>query len=132
MADCSYHPGKEAVGACINCGKMVCLACRTELQEKVYCQPCANKLFINKAEVATGPVAPTVQSVSGAWWLLPIFFGWLGGLIAWAVTKARDPKKAKNMLIVGIVLSVIGVIISIILTVLVISGVLIFEGMNTF
>ena len=130
MADCSYHPGKEAVGACINCGKMVCLACRTELQEKVYCQPCANKLFVNKAEITTTPVAPTVQSVSGAWWLLPIFFGWLGGLIAWAVTKARDPKKAKNMLIWGIILSVIAIVIGIIITVLIITGVLIMESAN--
>ena len=72
MADCSYHPGKEAVGACINCGKMACLACRTELQGKVYCQPCADKLFVNK--------------------------------------KVRD-QKARNMLIVGIVLTVIAVII---------------------
>ena len=99
MADCSYHPGKDAVGACVNCGKMVCLACRTELQDRVYCQPCANKLFVSKSEVQVAAPAPTISPVSGAWWLLPIFFTWLGGLIAWAVTKARDPKKAKSMLI---------------------------------
>ena len=108
MADCSYHPGKDAVGACINCGKMVCVACRTELQDKVYCQPCANKIFINKADTqGSASSVSSVTPVSGAWWLLPIFFSWLGGLIAWAVTKARDPKKAKSMLIWGIVLTFI-------------------------
>lgn len=108
MADCSYHPGKDAVGACINCGKMVCVACRTELQDKVYCQPCANKIFVNKSDTQVpGAVVTTATPVSGAWWLLPIFFTWLGGLIAWAVTKARDPKKAKSMLIWGIVLTFI-------------------------
>ena len=119
MADCSYHPGKDAVGACVNCGKMVCLACRTELQEKVYCQPCANKLFMAKSDVqVSAPAAPAVQSVSGAWWLLvilPILFGgwnWIGGIIAWAVNKNKDPKKAKSMLIWGIVLSVIFIIVA--------------------
>lgn len=120
MADCSYHPGKDAVGACVNCGKMVCLACRTELQEKVYCQPCANKLFISKAAVQTGQPAQPVQAVSGAWWLLPIFFTWLGGLIAWAVTKDRDPKKARSMLIWGIVLTFIYALITTIIIVLLI------------
>jgi hypothetical protein len=140
MADCSYHPGKEAVGACINCGKMVCLACRTELQEKVYCQPCANKLFVNKAEIVTAPAAPTapaVQHVSGAWWLLvilPFLFGgwsWIGGLIAWAVNKNKDPKKSKSMLIWGIVLSVVALIFWVVIIILLVTGVLIFQGMDS-
>lgn len=116
MADCTYHPGKDAVGACVNCGKMVCTACRHELHDKVYCGPCANKLFVRKDEIqadkatqtpvtqsaqaeaaSTTQVAKTmpalpVQPVSGAWWLLPIFFIWLGGLIAWAATKDRYEK----------------------------------------
>jgi len=123
MADCSYHPGKDAVGACVNCGKMVCLACRTELQERVYCQPCANKLFMAKSDAVVTPSAPVIQSVSGWWWLLPIFFTWLGGLIAWAVTKARDPKKAKSMLIWGIVLTFIyGIILTIVIIILAVLG----------
>ncbi len=44
--------------------------------------------------------------VSGAWWLLPIFMGWLGGLIAWLVNKDADPQKARAMLITGISISV--------------------------
>jgi hypothetical protein len=140
MADCSYHPGKDAVGACVSCGKMVCIACRTELQERVYCQPCANKLFVSKAEaqaaVPSAPAAPAVQPVSGAWWLLvilPFIFGgwsWIGGLIAWAVTKNRDPKKAKSMLIWGIILSVIAIIAWTIFIILVVTGVLVVSGLN--
>jgi hypothetical protein len=123
MADCSYHPGKDAVGACVNCGKMVCLACRTELQERVYCQPCANKLFMAKSDAVVTPAAPVITSVSGWWWLLPIFFTWLGGLIAWAVTKARDPKKAKSMLIWGIVLTFIyGIIMTVVIIILAVLG----------
>ena len=46
------------------------------------------------------------RRISGAWWLLPIFMGWLGGLIAWLVNKDKDPSTARAMLITGIALSV--------------------------
>jgi hypothetical protein len=129
MADCSYHPGKDAVGACVSCGKMVCLACRTELQEKVYCPPCANRLFVHKdTVVSAAPVFPQVQTVSGWWWLLPIFFTWLGGIIAWAVNKDKDPKKARSMLILGIVLAVVFAVITTIFVMLIVAGVLEVEG----
>jgi len=45
------------------------------------------------------------REVSGAWWLLPIFMGWLGGLIAWLINREDDPQKARAMLITGIVIS---------------------------
>lgn len=57
---------------------------------------------------AGGPTAgPGVRRrrVSGAWWLLPIFMGWLGGLIAWLVNRDVDPDRARAMLITGIVIS---------------------------
>ena len=44
---------------------------------------------------------------SAAWWLLPIFFSFIGGIIAWACVKDRDPSMAKNCLILGIVLTVV-------------------------
>ncbi len=59
------------------------------------------------------PVAnPTPRrQVSGAWWLLPIFMGWLGGLIAWLVNRDLDPDKARLMLITGIAVSVLLVVV---------------------
>ena len=44
---------------------------------------------------------------SAAWWLLPIFLSLLGGLIAWLGVKDRDPRMAKNCLILGIILTVV-------------------------
>ena len=44
---------------------------------------------------------------SAAWWLLPIFFSLIGGIIAWACVKDRDPRMARNCLILGIVLTVV-------------------------
>jgi hypothetical protein len=55
------------------------------------------------------PIIP--QKISKLWWILPLFFGLIGGLIAWLVNKERNPKTAKNILIFGIVWSVLWVII---------------------
>ena len=45
--------------------------------------------------------------MSSAWWLLPILFGTLGGIVAWALTRGRDPRMARNMLLTGIALSLV-------------------------
>ncbi|MDH3611556.1 MAG: hypothetical protein OEM79_07335 [Nitrosopumilus sp.] len=50
---------------------------------------------------------------SNFWFLLPIFLGLIGGIIAYFVLRQDDPKKAKNCLYLGIVLAIIGVIINI-------------------
>jgi len=100
MADCFYHPGRDAVGACVSCGRMICLECRTLLGGKIYCQPCAEETFVKKPAAAPAPAAP--GQVSGAWWLLPIFLTWVGGLIAWALTRDRNPGRARAMLYWGI------------------------------
>jgi len=159
--DCAYHPGKEAAVACVNCGKLICLECKTELAGKNYCPPCANEIFVGKkpaeavetpAPVAETPagvakkptedvqapagvrktpagvrkmpagatkgpaevaeeVALTEEKISGAWWLMPVFLTWVGGLVAWVVNRDKAPKRAKSMLIWGIVLTFVYAII---------------------
>ena len=52
---------------------------------------------------------------SGAWFLLPIFFGIIGGLIAYFVIRQDDPAKAKNCLYLGIALMVVGIILNLVL-----------------
>jgi heme/copper-type cytochrome/quinol oxidase subunit 2 len=44
------------------------------------------------------------------WYLLPIFFKVIGGVIAYFVLRDDDPKKAKNCLLLGIVLTAIPII----------------------
>lgn len=61
------------------------------------------------APPARREVAP--RSVSGAWWLLPILAGWLGGLIAWLLVKDSDPRKARAMLLTGIGISALLVVL---------------------
>lgn len=62
-------------------------------------------------QAAWAPRSTAACRVSGAWWLLPIFMGWLGGLIAWLVNKDVDPQRARQMLITGIGVSVLLVIL---------------------
>ena len=62
--------------------------------------------------------------VSAAWWLLPIFFSFIGGIIAWACVKDRDPRMAKNCLILGIILTVVPFAIGILF-----AGILALPGM---
>lgn len=50
---------------------------------------------------------------SNAWFLLPIFLGIIGGVIAYFVLRNDDPKKAKNCLYLGIVLAIIGIFMNI-------------------
>jgi len=52
---------------------------------------------------------------SNAWFLLPIFFGIIGGIIAFWVLRNNDPHKAKNCLYLGIVFMVIGIIVNILI-----------------
>ena len=49
---CAYHPDREAAGACVNCGQLVCDECKTALGGKIYCNPCANKLFVSETSGA--------------------------------------------------------------------------------
>ncbi len=51
-----------------------------------------------------------IKSRSGLWYLVPIIFGIIGGVIAWFVIKGDDPKKAKNCLKIGAIHLIIDIV----------------------
>ncbi|QLH06684.1 hypothetical protein [Nitrosopumilus ureiphilus] len=55
----------------------------------------------------------TKKPRSNAWFLLPVFLGIIGGIIAFFILRHDDPRKAKNCLYLGLVLMVIGIIFNI-------------------
>jgi uncharacterized membrane protein YeaQ/YmgE (transglycosylase-associated protein family) len=55
------------------------------------------------------------KSRSNMWYLLPIFVGLIGGIIAYWILRHDDPKKAKNCLYIGIVLAIIGIVVNILI-----------------
>lgn len=44
----------------------------------------------------------------GAWWLLPLVLGWIGGAIAWFALRRRDPRLAAWMFVAGIASNLVG------------------------
>lgn len=49
------------------------------------------------------------------WYLLPIFVGLIGGVIAYFILRHDDPKKAKNCIYIGIILAAVGIVINILI-----------------
>ena len=49
---------------------------------------------------------------SNWWYLVPIFLGLIGGIVAYFALRNDDRGKAKNCLFLGIILGVIGIIVN--------------------
>lgn len=85
-----------------------CTKCGIEIPgESSFCPSCGQK---QAKEYMTS------KRRSRWWFLLPIFFSVIGGLIAYFVLKEDDPKLAKNCLILGLVMIAVGMATSIGLT----------------
>ena len=50
---------------------------------------------------------------NNAWFLLPIFFGVIGGIIAFFILRNDDPRKARNCLYLGLAFMIFGIILNI-------------------
>lgn len=86
-----------------------------------FCESCGAKLaapLTSAAPAGQTAVRQTPGKTSGAWWLMPIFLGWLGGLVAWLIVRESDKSKAKRLLWLGIILTIVWIIISILFSVL--------------
>jgi hypothetical protein len=55
-----------------------------------------------------------IKRRSSLWFLLPIFMGVIGGIIAYFVIKEDDPKRAKSCLYLGIILAAVGIAVFVI------------------
>ena len=60
------------------------------------------------------------DKTSWAWWLLPLFFTWVGGLVGWGVLKDRDGGKAKGLLILGCVMIPIWFVINVVIYIVIV------------
>ncbi len=59
---CAYHKKVDAVGACVNCGKLVCDECKVTIKGKIYCNPCVEELFAERDSVVASSSAPTAAA----------------------------------------------------------------------
>jgi Na+/proline symporter len=46
-----------------------------------------------------------IRETSWAWWLLPIFFNWIGGIGAFFAVKDKNKKKATSLMILGFIIA---------------------------
>jgi len=66
----------------------------------------------SKDETPPPPPPPPPKKPSKAWYLLPIFFSIIGGLIMFFVLRNKDRSMAKKGLITGVVIFIIEIILS--------------------
>ena len=112
---------------CTGCGKPLtaqgpafCPRCGTPVTAgSAFCSKCGGSLTVNMPYAAVpaappaavqpqpAPPQPQAKKVSGIWWLVAIFLLLPGGLIAWAVVKKDNPKKAGQLLMVSLFVSML-------------------------
>ncbi len=101
--------GKEAA-YCSSCGAV-------NAAGSAFCESCGAQMGQATAASAPAPKATISQpaaKTSGAWWLMPIFLTWVGGLIAFLVLKDTDKSKALKLLWAGIGMTVFWIVLGIV------------------
>ena len=91
------------MGFCVKCGTSI-------LEGRVNCLSCYTNSHLN-------------QKKSDMWYILPILFGFLGGLIMYGVLFDESRKKAKKGLLLGFILTILYIMLFIIMGVGIISTV---------
>ena len=85
-----------------------CSSCGKEVSgETKFCSHCGVQLKSDYPTFSNN----TYRQRSALWYLAPLLFSIIGGIIAYLVIKDDDPKKAKNCLIIGLILFGIGLVI---------------------
>lgn len=56
-----------------------------------------------------------IKPRSNLWFLAPLLFGIIGGIVAFFILRRDDPIKARNCLIVGVGMMVVGIMIDVML-----------------
>ena len=97
---------------CKNCGTEYKIQVETEYQIR-YCATCGNMTKngfcyqCSSKEHIPQDNQSSNKTVRARWYWLPILVGFIGGIIAYALTRKRNPKRARNMLIVGFIPSIL-------------------------
>jgi len=88
---------------CSSCGN-------EETSEKNFCSRCGTKLLSTPASKEPEKIFKAPNERSGMWYLAPILFGIIGGIVAYFIIRNDAPKMARNCLIIGFA-SFIGTVI---------------------
>jgi len=93
--------------------------------------PAASKKPIAKEVLPpTTPTAPEKQEISPFWWLAPVIFSIVGGLVAWLMNRQKDARMALYMLFGGIGMTVLQGIVAIILVLVLLAPAAVKSGLK--
>jgi len=83
-----------------------CTKCGAEISsDSIFCTKCGTKKY-QQTTTIKNIVKNTPHKRTPFWYLLSIFFGIIGGIIAYVILKNTDSQKAKRVLVVGIILTI--------------------------
>lgn len=86
---CYYHPEREAVSTCVECGKAVCPECKIEYRGRIFCNPCIEKKIMGTGATSlqqTFTAGDINTSGMGSKSAIPAGLGewnWGGFLLTW-------------------------------------------------
>jgi hypothetical protein len=67
-----------------------------------------------EAPLFNEPMLMDQPAVQWYWWLVAVFFGWVGGLVGFLLIRSSNPRGARNVLLVGIGVSVLSAVIAVV------------------
>jgi len=87
-----------------------------ELEKRGLSREEASKEFVEKLKTmqelyASTASEPVKMSPSAFWYLLPLFLGLVGGLIAYVYVRDDDPDMAKDLFLIGVIPTVVIIIL---------------------
>ena len=85
-----------------------CPTCGKELPEgSTYCANCGHGINQNKesGQTRNRVTGKTPRKRSAWWYIVPVLFSMIGGIISFFILRNDDPKLAKNCLIIGAALT---------------------------
>ncbi len=85
---CKYHPDREAVGVCVECGSAICPECKVEYDGRFFCNTCIEKKVSSGTASAVQPSMAAFENTSGmgSQAAVPTALGewnWGGFLLTW-------------------------------------------------
>jgi ribosomal protein L40E len=90
-----------------------CMKCGTKLpNDALFCMKCGLEFSKESKKCCASSEKPirnssTDSKPSGAWYLAPILFGFLGGIMGYFAVKTDDEKMANDLIVTGIATSLI-------------------------
>lgn len=111
-ARCAKHAARAATGVCARCGDYLCGLCGRRVAERLYCQPCSERLTGEHSKRSVHALVLGLLGVHGLFFLAPIALV-LSGLELGAIRAGEAPLGGRGLARAGLALGTFGIAIPI-------------------